>query len=98
MDYEEVCEEIGTFLFENEFEGDFLRDLDSATRTWWNGLKGKFKEAFGAVGGTEGADANDAVRELMKAFEEGRGVKSEEGTESGTEGTAGDGGGKDARD
>ena len=83
VDYEEVYEEIGAFLFENEFEGDFLRDLDSATRTWWNGLKGKFKEAFGAVGGTEGADAHDAVRELMKAFEEGRGVKSEEGTEGG---------------
>ena len=78
VDYEEVCEEIGAFLFENEFEGDFLRDLDSATRTWWNGLKGKFKEAFGAVVETEGADAHDAVRELMKAFEEGRGVKSEE--------------------
>lgn len=87
VDYEEVCEEIGAFLFENEFEGDFLRDLDSATRTWWNGLKGKFKEAFGAVGGTEGADAHDAVRELMKAFEEGRGVNSEEGTE-GTAGTS----------
>lgn len=81
-----MCEEIGAFLFENEFEGDFLRDLDSATRTWWNGLKGKFKEAFGAVVETEGADAHDAVRELMKAFEEGRGVKSEEGT-AGTRGT-----------
>ena len=74
-------DEIGAFLFENEFEEEFLEKLvqDKEASGWFDGVKNLFKKAFSKMrgkkpeGDAEWKDltAHDAVRELMAEFLDG---------------------------
>jgi len=72
VSFDEISDEIGAFMFENEFEGDFLNGLNKESRSWWDGLQKTFGKAFKKLRGNEKTgDAHDAVRELMKGFLDG---------------------------
>lgn len=77
-DFDVSTDEIGAFLFENEFEEEFLEKLvqDKEASGWFDGVKNLFKKAFSKMrgkkpdGDAEWKDltAHDAVRELMADF------------------------------
>ncbi|MBQ8445762.1 MAG: hypothetical protein IJX22_05205, partial [Opitutales bacterium] len=76
VSFDEIADEIGAFLFENEFEGDFLNTLNTESRSWWDGLRKVFGKAFKKLRGNAEGTTNPhaAVRELMQDFLNGETV------------------------
>ncbi|MBR5621907.1 MAG: hypothetical protein IKW49_01830 [Opitutales bacterium] len=80
-DFDVSTDEIGAFLFENEFEEEFLEKLvqDKEASGWFDGVKNLFKKAFSKMRGKKPdgdaewkeMTAHDAVRELMAEFLDG---------------------------